>query len=306
MRTMIGLCTILFAVLTACNVNYEKTKSGLQYKLYKGKNTTLVKAGQFVKLNMEYRTKIKGKDTILSTTYGKMPAFTPVDTSERSAYSFFEILPKMAAGDSAEFVMSVDSLKKRNLIPSFDTTFKAGSTITGRLKLVEIYATEDQVKAAYDKEVAAMKEVELKAVETYLAKNNIKAMKTANGVYIKVDSYGDTSFKATPGRSASVMYKGRLMSNGRVFDTNMDNSKGHTDPLTFQVGTQGIIPAWNEAFPYFGKGGKGTIYIPSAMAYGPQAMGADIPPNSNLIFDVQVVDVKAAPPQPAAPAMPKP
>jgi FKBP-type peptidyl-prolyl cis-trans isomerase len=76
----------------------------------------------------------------------------------------------------------------------------------------------------------------------------------------------------------------------------MDSSKGHTEPYDVPVGRHNVIPGWDEALPYFGKGGTGKIFVPSFLGYGPQGNGPDLPPNANLIFDIQVVDVKDAPP----------
>jgi FKBP-type peptidyl-prolyl cis-trans isomerase len=75
----------------------------------------------------------------------------------------------------------------------------------------------------------------------------------------------------------------------------MDSSKGHTDPIEVNVGKKQVIQGWEEALPYFGKGGKGKIFIPAMLGYGPQAMGADIPAFSDLIFDIEILDVKQAP-----------
>src|SRR3954470_15705078 len=94
------------------------------------------------------------------------------------------------------------------------------------------------------------------------------------------------------------MYKGYFLTNtDKVFDTNMDTSKGHTNPIDVSVGSGSVIPGWEEALPYFGKGGKGKIYVPAMLAYGPQGSQGAIPPYSNLIFDVEVKDVKDAPKQ---------
>ncbi len=76
----------------------------------------------------------------------------------------------------------------------------------------------------------------------------------------------------------------------------MDSSKGHTSPIPVVVGTHRVIQGWDEALPYFSKGSKGKIYIPSTLGYGMRGDGP-IPGNANLIFDIEVVDVKNAPPQ---------
>ena len=97
--------------------------------------------------------------------------------------------------------------------------------------------------------------------------------------------------------SPSVKYKGYLMSdNSKIFDTNMDSSKGHTEPYEVAVGRGGVIVGWTEGLPYFGKGAKGKIFIPSYLAWGPQGSPPDIPANANVIFDIEILDIKDAPP----------
>jgi FKBP-type peptidyl-prolyl cis-trans isomerase len=128
-----------------------------------------------------------------------------------------------------------------------------------------------------------------------MKKHNLKGIKTKNGAYVVLESPGDASLKADSGKLASVMYRGYLQSNGKVFDTNMDTTKGHTDPIQVPVGSRNSIQGWNDALPYFGKGGKGKILVPAMLAYGPQAQGADIPAFSNLVFDVVITDVQDMP-----------
>jgi FKBP-type peptidyl-prolyl cis-trans isomerase len=134
-----------------------------------------------------------------------------------------------------------------------------------------------------------------KGIQDYFVKNNITtAQKTKNGAYVVVENAG-TGPKADTGKQALVMYRGYLLDGGKVFDTNMDSTKGHTSPIPVTVGAHGVIPGWEEGLPYFGKGGKGKLFIPAGLGYGPQGSG-EIPPNASLIFDIEIVDVKDAPP----------
>ena len=127
-------------------------------------------------------------------------------------------------------------------------------------------------------------------LKDYLAKNNLKGVKTKNGAYVVIENPGDQSLKADSGKVATLMYKGYLQDNGKVFDTNMDTSKGHTDPIQIQVGSRGSIQGFSECLPYFGKGGKGKILIPAMLGYGRTPQGADIPAYSNLVFDIEVYE----------------
>ena len=67
--------------LVACNMNYEKTPSGLPYKIYHGSGTVKPKAKEFVKFNLEYI--LLDRDSVFSSTYGKIPAYSAVDTGKQ-------------------------------------------------------------------------------------------------------------------------------------------------------------------------------------------------------------------------------
>lgn len=290
------------ATFTACQVKYEKTKSGLLYKITKGKGGEKLKAGDFVKFHVTFSLP-EHKDTVLKTTVGSVPGYVMVDTSARATFSFMEVLPLCSVGDSLTFNMSIDTLKKLGAIPEYNNIYTKGGMIQGRLKVINRFKSEQETTEDYKKETELTKVAEIKAVEDYLAKKGIKAQKTKSGAFVVVETPGDQALKADSGKQVSVMYKGSLQETGKVFDTNMDTSMHHTDPFKFVVGTGQVIRGWDEALPFFGKGGKGKVYVPSSLGYGPQPMGA-IPPNSNLVFEVELLDVTTPPPPPPAPAMP--
>ena len=165
--------------------------------------------------------------------------------------------------------------------------------------MIAIFKSDSAVKADYDKEIELVKAKEAKQIEDYLAQKGIKAFKTPGGTYVAIENAGDTSLLADTGYTATVMYKGALLEGGKVFDTNMDTSKGHTEPYPVVVGQPGVIEGWQHALPYFGKGTKAKIFVPAMNAWGPQAQGADIPAFSNVVFDIEVLDIKKTAPQPA-------
>ena len=74
---------------------------------------------------------------------------------------------------------------------------------------------------------------------------------------------------------------------GKVFDTNV----GKDNPLVFQIGMKEVIPGFEQAILGQNKGSKRKIKIPSKLAYGEKGAGKLIPPNSNLIFEFEILDV---------------
>src|SRR5215472_7079197 len=113
---------------------------------------------------------------------------------------------------------------------------------------------------------------------------------TASGLQYKVEKEGTGSQpKATD--MVTVNYRGTL-----IDGTEFDSSYKRGQPATFPV--NGVIKGWTEALQLMKQGAKYQLFIPASLAYGERAMGPDIGPNSTLIFDVELQDVKP-PPTPA-------
>ena len=93
----------------------------------------------------------------------------------------------------------------------------------------------------------------------------------------------------------SVNYRGTLI-NGTEFDSSFKRGR----PATFPV--SGVIPGWTQALEKMSVGSKWKLFIPSELAYGERGSQPTIPPNSTLLFDVELLSIEAAPPAPAAPA----
>jgi peptidylprolyl isomerase len=90
------------------------------------------------------------------------------------------------------------------------------------------------------------------------------------------------------GQTVSVHYTGKLV-NGTEFDT---SRKPGGQPLEFQLGTPNIIKGWNEGIATMKVGGKRTLTVPPALAYGAFGKPPKIPANSTLVFDVELMGIK--------------
>lgn len=101
------------------------------------------------------------------------------------------------------------------------------------------------------------------------------------GVSIK-DVKEGTGPVAKKGKFISVYYEGRLAS-GKGFDKCVGGK-----PFKFRLGSGEVIKGWDVGFENMKVGGKRTITVPPKMGYGSQRMGKEIPPNSTLVFDVEL------------------
>ena len=144
-----------------------------------------------------------------------------------------------------------------------------------------------KVRAEQQRQVEAMSEANLKSGEAFLADNANQdgVIVTASGLQYKVLAEGSgDSPKATD--TVKVHYEGRLIS-GSVFDSSI--ARG--EPVSFPL--NGVIPGWSEGVQLMKVGSKFQFTIPSALAYGPAGTGP-IPPNSVLVFDVELLEINPA------------
>lgn len=164
---------------------------------------------------------------------------------------------------------------------------------------------EMELLDAGDKAVA-QQQSDNKAIEAHLKaqkiklqavpKNGIKkangkiAYKDPSGIYYVVHKLGSGA-AAEKGKKATVNYTGSLL-DGTVFDSNVDPKFNHVSPFTFNVGAGNVIKGWDAMLPLMKKGQKVTVYIPSGMAYGPQARPPHIPANGILRFDIELKEVE--------------
>jgi FKBP-type peptidyl-prolyl cis-trans isomerase FklB len=108
---------------------------------------------------------------------------------------------------------------------------------------------------------------------------------TPTGLRYKVlQSGAATGRSPTMFDTVMVHYRGTL-TDGTVFDSSYDRGS----PATFGVGQ--VIPGWTEALRLMKPGDKWLLQIPSHLAYGSRSVGAKIPPNSDLIFQVELLQV---------------
>jgi peptidylprolyl isomerase len=94
---------------------------------------------------------------------------------------------------------------------------------------------------------------------------------------------------ATPqtGQSVTVHYSG-FLTDGKKFDSSVDRGK----PFTFVIGLGQVIKGWDEGVASMKVGGKRRLIIPAALGYGARGAGGVIPPNAELVFDVELLGVR--------------
>lgn len=106
-----------------------------------------------------------------------------------------------------------------------------------------------------------------------------------------VDTEVGTGPSPLKGQQCLVHYTGWLSAKGekgKKFDSSVDRG----EPLAIPIGVGRVIKGWDEGVLSMKVGGKRTLYIPAHLGYGVRGAGGDIPPNADLIFDVELLGVK--------------
>ena len=288
--------------LTSCNKTKVTDVDGIEYTYVKEGNEKAPN-GEFLLYNFEVLT--ESDSVLMSTSDNPYPGYMQANDSMPIKNGMDEIFVNLRKGDSIAFESTAKIIFGENL-PPFLT---AEDVIKIRLGAFEIM-NQEALQAYFDKVMAAEEAEkseraierlaeEDKIIQEYIKENNLDAKKTESGLYYVIEEEG-TGEPVTPGTNMQVNYAGYLL-DGSLFDTSIEalarennifNEGRPYEPLPVSVGMGQVIPGWDEGLLLLKKGSKGKFIIPSPLGYGENAMGAAIPANSILVFDVDVADVQ--------------
>ncbi len=305
MRNVSYLLILAVLAFSACTEPFKKAKDGTEYKIVSGKGKLLT-TGSIMEMN----NVIKYGDSLLVSSYEQgMPAFQPYDTANYPPL-YKEIFKTVHVGDSIIVRTSTDTILKDPQTKMQAPWMKPGKFITYVYTIKNSYASQEEAEKARAllipkaEAIQKAKKDELakkddKVIQDYLAKNNIKATKGPLGTYVEIIQPG-TGPNIDTTVVVKVNYTGKSLA-GIVFDSNTQPStdperRSHLEPLNVNLtndpslGTK-VIPGWNDGLMQLNKGAKARFFIPSGIAYGPQALNAQVGPNSILMFDIEVLDI---------------
>jgi FKBP-type peptidyl-prolyl cis-trans isomerase FkpA len=305
MRKQLFLFIFIFLCKMAnaqTNDGYTMGEGGMAYKIIADGKGDLIKVGDYMELHFSSILSKSGKDSILSSTREMgAPQIVPLDSVQLPP-AYFKIFIKLKSGDSLSTKTLVDDLFKKQpeTMPPF---IQIGDYIYTNIRVTNIYKTKAEAETATKENLAKAEEtakvkadalaiVDDNILKEFISKNNIVAVKSPKGSYVQIIKEG-TGAKLNNKQFVKINYTGKTL-DGRMFDSNTDSSKGHVEPLSVNLTDDmslggGVIAGMSDALLMMNKGTKAIMYIPSGMAYGPRGAGGEIPPNSNLIFEVEVL-----------------
>ena len=151
---------------------------------------------------------------------------------------------------------------------------------------------EDKKNESVSK-ISAMSEDEYKEfMFKEVKKQYRKAKLSKSGLVYVIEKKGE-KLKATKGSKLSVHYVGTFRADGKKFDSSRDRNQ----PMDFTYQEQRMIPGFEEGIGLLGKGGKAKLFIPYFQAYGKNGRPGAIPPYSDLVFDIEIIDLGPAAPK---------
>jgi peptidylprolyl isomerase len=115
---------------------------------------------------------------------------------------------------------------------------------------------------------------------------DVELLRVLDGVKIEDLKVG-AGAEAKKGDTLEVHYTGWLKSDGKKFDSSVGGQ-----PFTFKLGAGLVIAGWDQGVAGMKVGGKRKLTIPAHLGYGKRGAGADIPPDADLVFEIELLKIK--------------
>jgi len=270
----------------------------LLYRIYNAHAGPGIKEGDFISVGVVARS---DRDSLLMSTYEQgRPAVMLVPKSQPGEVQ--SALVYLTEGDSATVKVNIDSLsgESRSRLPV------KGKYIVYQLKIEKLIPRGNLTDTVFNARVkdymalqtAALKLAEPAKIKKYAADHGLAVTITPSGLNYVITQAGSGD-RIAAGDTAVVWYTARFV-NGKLLESNIEQVARQGDaynaemgvykPLHIEVGAKRVIPGWDEGLQLLNKDAKATFIMPSALAYGEQGLGT-IPPNTPLVFEIEVVDV---------------
>jgi FKBP-type peptidyl-prolyl cis-trans isomerase FkpA len=290
---------LLLLLCVACAQSEKETPNGLKFNVLKAGDGKAGSPGEIVVLDLQMKD---SKDSVWTDTYkAGMPIPAMIGDSAQLATEpgILQVLRMISKGDSLTFTLPLTALLGgQPPMPGMDTTLD----ITYRMSVRDIMdrqAYEQFQMKLIEEHSAKQLGKDITAIEAFLTAKGIQAEKTESGLRYVITQPGSGE-NCKPGQTASVAYSGYTLE-GKYFDSSVKevaqanglyNPARPYEPYPVTIDESQVIKGWHEALKLMNKGAKATFYIPSPLAYGSQQRGEVILPNTILVFDMEVVDVK--------------
>jgi len=283
MKTAIFAVAISISLFSCTSNSYKQTANGIEYQyLRKSDSTKKVYQNSYLVLDVKYYT---NKDSLLFNSdklHGKFRMkYTGQKTNKKEL--IHDALSMMHVGDSMSFKIDAYDffIKTRH-----DSCPKSllGTKLRFEIALRDIQSETEvhEMKKEINSKQRVNEQILLKE---FITNNYPDAQKTKSGLYFLPLTKGNGSFPKS-GNIVTINYIGTFI-NGVKFD----NTYVRKNPFTFTLGKNEVIEGLEEGVLLTYKGGKSVLIMPSSLAYGEEGK-KPIPPNTSLIFQIELESVK--------------
>jgi FKBP-type peptidyl-prolyl cis-trans isomerase FkpA len=274
LKSFVPAFTILL-LFTACKSGREEvTSKGMKYTVVEVGEGRQPKIGEYVIFDFNIRD---DKDSLLRSTYKDgLPAFNFVQDTAMIGYhgAIPEMLSKVRAGDSIRVALTMQDFYKH--VAGAEMPAGADSmSLTYTIKVQDVKTAQEFESYRFEK----VRTRDDKFLEDHLKSKNITAQRDTSGLHYVIHNQTGKK-KPTIEDCIEIKYEGRLLQNGRVFDSG-----------TITMPLSQMIYGWQIGIPKLSEGDSATLFIPSRLGYGSRAQGR-IPPDALLVFDVSLIHVK--------------
>lgn len=268
-------------------ITAQPSENGVYYiETKKGSGKSPVKDGY---TSVHFTVHLLGGERLFSTYDRKEPIDFKFGSQFENA-GFQEALGLMKEGGKANAIvpsaLAFGEKGAQGIVPPFSTLFY-------EIELVDVMNDAEWDKKQAEKTAkqqadnARKGKEEDASIQKFMQENNMKPTTVLPSGLVYVETLAGSGPKPVSGKKVKVHYTGKLM-NGSVFDSSVERGQ----PYEFVIGQRAVIEGWDLGIPLMGEGGKGTLIVPSRLAYGDRGAGNAIPPNASLIFDVELVEVE--------------
>lgn len=168
--------------------------------------------------------------------------------------------------------------------------------VAKKFDATKIFNTEySRISEEYKKEAEEIDRIAKMSQDEYrdfmyqeVLKKYPNAKQSTSGLVYVIENEGE-GLAIEKGAPVSLHYAGTFRRDGDKFDSSYDRGQ----PMDFQYQVNRMIPGFEEGIALLKKGGKAKLIIPYYQAYGPNGRPGAIPPYADLVFDIEIVDVKA-------------
>jgi FKBP-type peptidyl-prolyl cis-trans isomerase len=256
-----------------------RTTSGIFYSIEKKGNGVHPVATDKVKVHYKGTT-LAGETFDSSYDRGEPVEFPLANVIK----GWTEGIPLLDEGGKGKLIIPSSLAYGENAPPG--STIKENEVLVFDVELLNIVKEESKPEMQEEPkvDVAAQNALDATLIKDYIIANKLVAKSTASGLHYVIEKTGNGKH-ATTASTVKVHYLGTVL-DGTKFDSSYDRGQ----PIEFPLAN--VIKGWQEGIPLIEEGGKGKLIIPSSIAYGAQSPTPVIKPNSVLVFDVEVLEVK--------------